>query len=674
MEQDTHYLIEIPPRVNGIYIIMNLIEKSAYVGLAKNLANRTMDHFKAICYTMDGKGVVADSSSSEEKESEEINWLDNKELLGEENREFLHIPIYISQKKLDDEKLRNTETAYICMVRDSGFALYNTAKKNWPLDAVKDKVDCEALLRELNEKLESIIGHDLKTLGQMEKQGKEVNEIWSALVKKWGGVNRYTLTKCGSSERYLNDPNYIKVYNDLYSFCISKEKLNALFPQDKNKKHKIFKEMSIRSEKLRPFLRNRIVISNFGTHNGESPYEILVKKALDIDQCGCAYWAYKKSMEGHILASVNAISSDTSKRSPAYILFKTTTSDNSRGVNPMPDLEASKAIEVIQRENEEKRKRNATDLKHAYYDESGRWVLFPKDMSAVTSPKGDGKFESKSVAFKISNLWLCEENFDINNLKNSGKVKALTSSGETGTMPSFAAKFDDSFFNEELNLPVTDDTQVIIAELAYPYVVPISHVPDIELFFQCRDNMEAPIGSETEGDQIGNLINSPRILIETRSGNVKESTNILSAVALLPEIVDGAEDPINKAWVIHPEKDHQKTFKIKDILYDDNKEIWEECKRSVLDHSEDGYEGVYHLDLQLDKKSAKLLITAKNHDKLVIDLSGIYDAEKPLYPNDGDKYGYYKLPQDNGTQYLVRYLEKKVGDLWLPPFTPYSSK
>ena len=802
MDQKTHYLIEIPPRTKGIYLIMNLIWKKAYVGLAQNLANRTLDHFKAICCTVDGEGCIADNQGDEVN----MSWLDNKNLLKEEHRQFLHIPICIKDKKLTDEELRNTETAYICMVRDSGFELYNVAKSKetkWTLDVVKDKVDCEALLQKLNDKLNSIVGYDLESLGKMEENGKEVNEIWSDLtekndrkyhhsIKTWENpdLGRFMLTKHSPSQRYCeNSQKYKEIVGQLDSFCISKGKMDDIFkrPSDPDDFH--FPVMSIKSNELRELLRNKIVISNFGTHNGESPYEILLKKAMDIERFGYTYWAYKKDMEREVLESIKYVQATGKEHPPAYILLKTTKSDNSGGTNPRPDLMAQKAKETILRENEAKRRKNTTDIKHAYYDyDTSRWVLFPKDMSAVTSPRGNGKFESKSVAFKISNFWLCEENFDIN---NEEKIVALTltESGKTGSLPSFPVKFlddsDNSFFDQ--NLPVNDETQVIIAQLTYPYVVPISHVPDMELFFECWDNDENPIYLETEGNDItdntpiskvlitrqivdkngkrkmfanmyqckngvtvlysdfishyydeawtelfkdpvtysmtDSLVyqinkerhtvpcqkiilkqgrdehyrfvrninfdsksnqkvdtlllkgkdadssqslfrfypDSPRVLIQPRSG---KDTEISSAIVLFPE------KNINKAWVIHP-----KGHTIDDLFFDDNTALWAECKRGILAKEEDGYEGTYCLEENPESRKEQLRITANGHEDIVVDLSEMYqqpDTSKLLYP-DSKSYGYYRLPQKDGVPYLIRYRERKVGKILLPPFIPYTS-
>ena len=54
-----HYLIQIPPRKSGIYLILNLLKKKAYVGLAQDFCNRALDHFKALSITKDGETTIS---------------------------------------------------------------------------------------------------------------------------------------------------------------------------------------------------------------------------------------------------------------------------------------------------------------------------------------------------------------------------------------------------------------------------------------------------------------------------------------------------------------------------------------------------------------------------------------------------------------------------------------
>ena len=60
-----HYLIQIPPRKSGIYLILNLLKKKAYVGLAQDFCNRALDHFKALSITKDGETTISVNQSGE---------------------------------------------------------------------------------------------------------------------------------------------------------------------------------------------------------------------------------------------------------------------------------------------------------------------------------------------------------------------------------------------------------------------------------------------------------------------------------------------------------------------------------------------------------------------------------------------------------------------------------
>ena len=86
-----HYLIQIPPRKSGIYLILNLLKKKAYVGLAQDFCNRALDHFKALSITKDGETTISVNQSGEIVEVE-VN--ENINLLKETERNFLHIPIF----------------------------------------------------------------------------------------------------------------------------------------------------------------------------------------------------------------------------------------------------------------------------------------------------------------------------------------------------------------------------------------------------------------------------------------------------------------------------------------------------------------------------------------------------------------------------------------------------
>ena len=468
-----HYLIQIPPRKSGIYLILNLLKKKAYVGLAQDFCNRALDHFKALSITKDGETTISVNQSGEIVEVE-VN--ENINLLKETERNFLHIPIFEYVHRQYD--LKDIETAFMSIVKEAGFELYNTAKINYSYPTELEPIRNE-LCSSLNKSLQALYLYDIDALGALEEPAAA--DLWNKLSGRFAcSSERFVLSK-EPSERYLNDAHYAKVCDILDSFFISKEKLRKLgLAKEIPTVSLIAKDKT--SIAIRARMKSKIIVSNFGTHNGESPYEILTRKTMDMDikQCGYTYWAFKK---GTSIEYFTKVFQESGERDDVYILLKTTPSDNSGGYNPKPDIISSKAKDTIILDDKYKHKWNKTDLKHAFFHDN-HWTLFPKKMLSVTSPRGEGRFEGMSRAFKIDKFWLCNENFDIKE--------------KTGKQPTYPLTFDKDFFQQ--NFPCGDSASVIIARLKYPYIVPISHVPSLSLFLDCVDNRENLLLAEKTDD------------------------------------------------------------------------------------------------------------------------------------------------------------------------------
>lgn len=651
MKKNSHYLIEIPPRCNGIYIIMNLVKKEAYVGLAKNLATRTLDHFQAICCTADGSDQVQ-KYRFDLNETVSSAALDNAKLLAEEERNFLHIPIYVKNDRIDDTRLKNIESMYICMVRDiGGFEMYNIMKRGWARREIVangiseeeyDPLHAE-LMASLDARLTELTGRTLAQLGQLSRADRE--KIWLKLTHSFteNGDGFFTLKKAEGA-RYSDCRAYRKIARRLDSFCISKEKLESLgidLPQK-----------SIFDPALTPQLNN-ILISNFGTHNGESPYEILMKKTMDIQDSsdGCTYWAFKKQPDDAVIKDISRLT-NMGERADIYLLFKTTPHDNSNSLKPRPDLESTKAREVILAENESNLRENGADLKHSYwtYDEAAeqrQWKLFPKELCSVTSPDllSGGK-EAKSVAFRINGLWLCEEYIDLNMLKENRmfETPTMTGSGKTGPQPVYFGRFLDKFFAEKESFAREDESQLLIARLAYPYIVPVSHLASLETYLDCREDGKT----------------APRVILETSGGKPGKNTQVKTLIVLCREGDD------RRAWVCSCE-----SLTLGDFERISDPDLLSKCAALVSEGEAGCYEGRFTLKPRTESAPAAIKVTADDQKPITIrlDTDGTQlDGKKALYHSERGKPAYYPFYQEDGTVYSFRYQQKKTGDLFKPPF------
>ena len=618
-----HYLIQIPPRKSGIYLILNLLEKKAYVGLAKNFYNRTLDHFKAICNTHDGENTT--------KSDKEVN--ENNNLLKERNRNFLHIPIYSNVNTNYD--LQDIETAFMSIIKESGFTLYNYAKSQYSfpekLLPIKDE-----LCSSLNQSLHELQLDNIDALAKL----KEPTATWNTLVIRFGQEEgRFVLTK-DEGQLYYYDKNYETVWRRLRNFNISKEKLALLGIDWEEKSILKFPEKS----------RDLIVISNYGSHNGEAPYDILQKKAADIKEYDYCYWALKKLNENNFQNLINSkLATDSNPQSSIYVLFKTTPSDNSTNNELKPNLESYKTEEQLRNEYEKRILDNDLDIKNFYYNPTDNNWLHLSSLYPITSPWSKKPFESKSVAFKIKNFFVCKEYFDVNK-----DIKAMD---KESCIHPFIGKQEDGTYNlGELpvytgeihpeNLKVSncsDETQVLFAELEYPYLVIIAHIPTFDIFLT---------GNNFQRKE------TPRVIIETRC----KPTGVKTIIDRI--IVVYKKDGINKSWVYE-----EKGLTIGSITSSDKFKLEE---NPIIDTViKNGDEGTYEISYSHDRK-AELTIHCKNNNIIHYAFNKDYDPIKEksyLYAKARDKEGYYCFPTDNGKFIGFRaFNEKCISEIIKPLF------
>ena len=389
-----NYLLQYPKRNNGIYMIINIEEKKVYVGLAQNMLVRTQEHFKAIC------------NESEDGE--------NKYLVSEKNKNYLHIAIYQENQEIDRTDLENLESFYIYLMKtEYNFGLYNDKKKEITKKQVEKKYldDKENLKNKLEEAFWVSCKQNLTEIGKMNRE--ERKSIWKEIVeifcKSTKRVKKFCLEK-GDNEKYCeaDSEKYTNLLRSMDRFYISNRLLKRL---DINWKHKSIIEELEKGEESEIFYKNEIILSNFGAHNGEIPYEILKKMDMDLKNSsnGCAYWALKNVNEKNFINRY----SDLVGKQP-YVLFKTTTSDNSGGENMSSLIDSSMYENEINRIDKEKQQKNMPDLMHSYKNENGKWVALPNNLTYITIPvnstlEGMGH---KAVAFVIEKFYICQENFE----------------------------------------------------------------------------------------------------------------------------------------------------------------------------------------------------------------------------------------------------------------------
>lgn len=445
------YLIKMTKRTNGIYLILNVLKKKAYIGLAKNLSNRTLDHIIAICnYDNTGNG--------------DTKYLDNKNLLSENDKEFIHFPLFETDNKLQDNYINNLESAFIITVRDylsngdeKKDVLYNTAKKNYSKNNLSVDIDWDCINRSLDDSFKDAIGMTFKEYCNLAED--DCASLWEKMKDEdkkdgWYKLDMKPNKKDKSYVSYTNDKNYSKLLRDLESFKFSKSKLSDLGIDWEIK--------SIRDISNENFL----AVEYFGIHNNEVPYEILLKMKMDLDNSedGHYYWAFAKDSL-NIKEEVEKYNND-GEWPPIYAIFKTTTSNNSATLTKrkekVRDMEMVLTRQEIEKKDENYKKENPLSLKHSFYDEDKEsWTFLPKGHTYITIASGTNRgIEFKTSALKVGKCWICEES-DIDGIIDKGNQNAYISSIHIE--------------NLKESKDVSDDTACIIARIDYPYIVELSH-------------------------------------------------------------------------------------------------------------------------------------------------------------------------------------------------------
>lgn len=574
------YIIKDMKRANGIYIIWNIVKNKAYVGLAENLANRTLDHIIAICkrQALDKESVVVENNGVS---MDKTSYLDNKNLLEESDKEFIHFAIKVSEEKLTREYLQKLESAFMVIVREKlsinakikDNRLYNEAKKSIQKDDI-DGIDFKQCERELEQETKNIIGYTFSEVCMMEEQ--ERKSLWNRLEFE-KVMDCYKLNK----GVYLEDSEYNKALKKMRSFAFSKSKLQAIgIDWDTVSVYDLLKE------------EKNVCVGKFGMHNGEMPYEIILKMKMDMEQTsdGIYYWAVRNEISGgfkeRIRKTYPGLKLDTTDRWPSiYVLFKTTTSDNSAKCNVVDviSMEEIFSRERIEKKDLELKYKNNLDLKHSYYDSDlGKWRLLPKEHTYITISSGNEKgIEDACKALKIGKCYFIKED-----------IKELITKIDPNTLypqdlPSKLPKFELA----------GDDVTVFAARLDYPYMVHISHISTLEKYLRGREN--------------GNIV--ARVLLQMKFDvNIKKDTPVVRAVMFEGDDV----------YVC----DTRNTYG--DIKNDTTVELANDIKNCK------DRKGTYEV-LSTGIKQEKIVIHIENEEDIVITLS---EEETPMIKYVGKNY------------------------------------
>lgn len=607
-----NYIIEIPNTNNGIYVIMNIVEKRAYVGLAKNMKNRTLNHFEALC------GV----NKAGKKDS-------NRNIISEKNKQFLHFAIEQEKDTIDNGLLHNLESLYMYITKRMGFELYNIAKQGVTDEVIQSSDTLyQEKVKVLKDKFEFLTGKELEKV--LSSDIIERKQIWDKIVSQYENKNNRDII-CLSIDSYKED-----VQEDKDKFQVIKKRLSSFALSKDILRDNLgikWEEKSIFDEDLKH--NSQVWVSNFGCHNGETPYEILLKMNMDksISSDKCAYWALKKVNEENFRREYENDNSDV------YIIFKSTTSDNSGGENETKKIDTIMSKSQIYENDKRIRQENKPDLMHSMYvydkeKHTNVWKSLPRGLSYVTIPPKsiEERSGNKTVAFKISEFYLCKENFSATDYLRKENESPLST---------YKVTFDSSMTENNSEIIVDgSNTECFIAKLEYPYVVQISNIPGLETYLRGWFNNEE----------------KPRIVFHmSNNDDLTKNRTIQKAYAFVTELCNSEQKCV--AYCLD---DELAINTINDICCDSDRDLANViCKV--------GKKCTYEIQKNKGEEIIEIKSEEGFYDKMILDT----DISNILNPKrlNGDNYKYYCIKdKEQDKVYSFRYSVSNVIHTDWPPF------
>lgn len=519
------FIIERPKYKNGIYAIVNIVEKRVYIGESIDMAARAVQH----C-------VIASSDDT-------LRSTDNTYLASEKNKYLWGFTIgYI----IDDQKLDTNQTGEEKKASDKELKDYlrlyerlfmymiaQNLQNSIPIHKKSNQND-----RNKNPALYNIIGN--KPLHQMEKDihtlikkynathtnrcrspfalrenatPKEIDEAIICVLKqiriafdtdlgskfnalslqKWNILSRDQRVACWNhavdslekNHRFAEDyfvldetkPDFWQAYTGvcdmLSSPCLSKRKAKSIEID--------WDEKSIFDPELIKSIQKLTIVSKFGSHNNETPYEILLKMKMDIEACGFSFWALKNLNEDSTRKLITQ--AGIKDNEPVYALFTYTGSDSTNKTGQNINLNAFFTRDEIRERDRDRKLENAPGLMNWWRTSKKEKTWSPIDdrITYITIPEG-----KQAVGLRVKNFWFSKEVFSNKQLYTQFKTKLdrfpveksekELSDTFSGSCSVTCARLKDDFSQyKHIFHAESDLIGCLIVELEYPYVVQLSH-------------------------------------------------------------------------------------------------------------------------------------------------------------------------------------------------------
>lgn len=461
------FIVERPECSKGIYIILNIYTQKAYIGLSENMGQRSIDHLKILLNT------------------EEDQKLDNINMMQEKNKKFWSFQAGCLEPGTENGEDRNWlnmyESFFMYVVYKKGFDAYNIAKKKICIDEKKLRkkycnINFDIKIAEIEKSLDEEINKRFgkKSLDEIVMLDlTERNVLWCEAIKK---LENNCIENVDYFKLDMIQDTFWKEYR--YACKILRiPRISKKFA--KNNVGIEWEEKSIFDKNLN--LDKMAIISKFGSHNEESPYEILLKRSMDLENndLQCCFWALKNFNEEWVRKVADEAGCD--KEEPIYALLVYTKSDGTSETKV--NLDATKTREEIKKKDQEIKVANEKGLMR-YYKSVNGWEEISKKHTYITVQKS-GK--EKTVGLMIKRFWFLKESlnsvdlFQFFNSKvqyNKNTPWEEQEAEKTLQRTTACVRLKKEIDGLVKKFPYAENGDLIdciIAELKYPYVCELSH-------------------------------------------------------------------------------------------------------------------------------------------------------------------------------------------------------
>lgn len=512
------YIIERSQHLNGIYGIFNIVEKRVYIGLASSLQSRSQQHL----------GISKSNNSKKngdnlnlEKETNKLFWQfvvafnpDKGEYSSVEARLYEHLFMYLIASKVQNNNPIHTKenkqgVLYNDQLNKPLKEMYKhlkrrvrdyNAKYNQNIN-LDDKLICAE--NALNEDLQNRFKMTLSEWDNMDRNERESH--WNDAVRKLENekVNGIDYIKIGDKQKIMRVIGN-KVAEEEVDFSTQFACANLLLSMPKLSKGtarqigidwdeiELFNNHSNNKDPLN--LNKLAVITKFGSHNNESPYEILLKMKIDLDNTTKSsngenrhcIWALRRFGGDWVRRiATEELKANANNRVPIYLLMMFTGSDITS--NKKVDLNAAFTKQEIMQKDKDIKKNNPNDLMNYYrVSNQDNWAPLSEQLTYITCPNDSNE---RIDGLVIKNFWFTKESFnrcDLPQFFNS-KLKSYAntpweekeaSKSLSGSTSTVCVRLKQGLTPSNFNsIPHAEHDQFdcLIAELQYPYVVELAH-------------------------------------------------------------------------------------------------------------------------------------------------------------------------------------------------------